>query len=43
MQYYFVCVCGREWFFNPSEVEGKDVLYCSECGEEIPVEELMED
>ena len=39
MDYYFVCVCGREWWFSQEDVE-TDYLCCSECGEEIPVEEL---
>jgi hypothetical protein len=41
MDYYFVCVCGIEHFFLEEDVN-KD-LYCMECGEPIPKEELIDE
>jgi hypothetical protein len=41
MDYYFVCVCGIEHFFSEEDVN--DNLYCMECGEIIPKEELIDE
>lgn len=41
MDYYCVCSgCNREWWFSQGEVNGNDYMYCSECGEEIPVQDM---
>jgi hypothetical protein len=42
MDYYFVCVCGIELFVSEKQADN-DNLYCSECGEPIPKEELIDE
>lgn len=41
MDYYYVCGCGREWFHSKSDVQGQEVINCTECGEEKSVDELL--
>ena len=43
MDFYYVCGCGREWFKSKEDIKGQNFIYCSECGEEKDVGELIMD